>query len=343
MMFSKACQIGLALCVATGVLFSGTTAMADEVQPKAIKKVSKPENAAIVNGTPISYGDFERQEKQMQIQMQMEQAGKSPAEIRSETLERMIDAELLYQQSVKEGLKVNDNEIKEYMDSFQKSFNDQKQYEQWLASINLTHEKLKMQVTKQQSVFEIINKKIKSHVKVTDAEAQNFYKENLQYFSSPEEIKVSHILIKVEKDADAKQKETARKKLVEIKKKIDAGEKFEELAKTYSQCTSASKGGDLGYFTKSGMDSPFEKVAFALKPNQVSDIVETQFGYHLIKLIDRKPAETSAFDEVKVEIVETLRDKKSKEAVQKYAADLRKTAKIDKFILDPGAEKTEKN
>ena len=339
-MFSKVCQIGLALCVATGLLFSGTTAMADEAQLKASKKVSKPENAAMVNGTPINYDEFEWQAEQMQRRMQ--QSGKSPAEIRSETLDHMIDAELLFQQSVKEGIKIDDKQLKDNMDSFRKRFKDEKQYEEWLASVKLTQDRLKEQFVQQNSVRELIDKKITPKVNITDAEAQKFYKENSQYFKRPEEVKAEHILIKVEKDADAKQKEAARKQLADIKKKIDAGENFEDLAKAHSQCPSASRGGDLGYFSKGKMVPPFEKAAFELKPDQVSDIVETQFGYHLIKLIDRKPAGTVEFDEVKGRIVENLQKKETMEAVQKYIAELRKTAKIEKFIADSGTEKADK-
>ena len=102
----------------------------------------------------------------------------------------------------------------------------------------------------------------------------------------PGNIRASHILISyagVERTSATRTKEEAEQLIKDIKAKIDGGERFEELAKTYSDCPSAEKEGDLGFFKKGQMVKPFEDAAFALKPGEVSDIVETKFGYHIIK------------------------------------------------------------
>jgi parvulin-like peptidyl-prolyl isomerase len=102
----------------------------------------------------------------------------------------------------------------------------------------------------------------------------------------PGNIRASHILISyagVERTNATRTKEEAEQLIKDIKAKLDGGESFEELAKTYSDCPSAEKGGDLGFFKKGQMVKPFEDAAFALKPGQVSGIVETKFGYHIIK------------------------------------------------------------
>ncbi len=105
--------------------------------------------------------------------------------------------------------------------------------------------------------------------------------------------------------------------------------KLNALAKEYSTCPSSKQGGDLGFFGKGQMVPSFEKAAFALKPGEISNVVETQFGYHVIKLTEKKPAVTTDFNEVKAKIEEFLKGQKVNEAIQKYLAETKKTAKIE--------------
>ncbi len=315
------------LCILT--LFLSHAGIVGAEEP-AKKKEAKPENAALVNGQPIPYKDFEMQADAQQ--QRMGTSGKSVSQIRDETLDMMISTELLYQQSVKSGIKVDQKKVEDQFTAFKQRFNDQKKYDDWLAKVNLTEDQLKAQFLQNMSVRELITKEIEPNVKITDKQIEAFYNENPQYFEKAESVRARHILIKVEKGADEKQKKEAHQKLVDIKKRLDKGEKFEELAKAHSQCPSSSQGGDLGFFTKGRMVPAFEKVAFELKPGQVSDIVETQFGYHLIEVVERKEPGKVELGEVKERISEELRKKESMEQIQKYIDGLRKTAKIEKFV-----------
>ncbi|MDA8137699.1 MAG: peptidyl-prolyl cis-trans isomerase [Desulfobacteraceae bacterium] len=178
-------------------------------------------------------------------------------------------------------------------------------------------------------IREFIGKEIVPKVNITEKEAKEYYDKNTKQYLRPEEVKAQHILIKTEKGDSEEKKAEARKKLTELKKQIDAGADFGELAKANSQCPSAPNGGDLGYFSKGRMVPEFEKAAFALKTNEVSGIVETQFGYHLIKVTDHKAPEQQKFDEVKSRIMNELRNKKIQADAEAYAAGLRKAAKIE--------------
>ncbi|CAH2214067.1 peptidylprolyl isomerase [Tepidibacter aestuarii] len=129
--------------------------------------------------------------------------------------------------------------------------------------------------------------KLLSNVKVEETEAKEFYENNKEQFKSPEGVQASHIL--VEDEAQAK----------EILAEINNGLSFEDAAKKYSKCPSNERGGDLGLFSKGQMVPEFENAAFSMEKGEISEPVKTQFGYHIIKLTDKKEADTKSFDEVK--------------------------------------------
>ncbi len=148
-----------------------------------------------------------------------------------------------------------------------------------------------------------------SPVIVTDAEVKKFYNENkASKFTYPDTVKASHILIKDKAKAE------------EVLKKAKAEKaNFAELAKQYSEDTgSAQKGGDLGFFTREEMVKPFSDAAFSMKPDTVSNLVQTEFGYHIIKVTDRKKAGITPYDEVKNTLKKYLEDEKKVEVLQKF-------------------------
>ncbi len=151
-------------------------------------------------------------------------------------------------------------------------------------------------------------------------------------FKQPEQVRASHILIKVEPQADESQKAAARKKIQKIQQRLQKGEDFAALAEEFSQCPSSAKGGDLGYFRRGQMVKPFEEAAFALKPGEVSDVVETKFGYHLIKVIEKKSETTIAFEDIKDRLEQYLKQEKVQKEVSLYAQKLKEKAKVERFL-----------
>lgn len=142
--------------------------------------------------------------------------------------------------------------------------------------------KIKENFLKQYSIGKLL-----SNVKVEEKEAKEFYENNKEQFISAEGVQASHIL--VEDESQAK----------EISAEINNGLSFEDAAKKYSKCPSNERGGDLGFFSKGQMVPEFENAAFNMEKGEVSEPVKTQFGYHIIKLTDKKDADTKSFDEVK--------------------------------------------
>jgi len=144
-------------------------------------------------------------------------------------------------------------------------------------------------------------------------------------------VKASHILIKVEPKATESEKEDALKKIRDVQKKQIKGDDFAKLAKEYSQGPSNAKGGDLGYFKRGQMVPAFEEVAFKLKPGEVSDIVKTRFGYHLIKVVDKKPESTVPYEEIKDRLGQYLKQEKVQKEIKQLVEKLRKDAKVEMF------------
>ena len=182
------------------------------------------------------------------------------------------------------------------------------------------------------AINELVKTRIADKIEISEEDSQKFYRDHPELFKQHEQVKASHILVKVEKGADEGKKTAARNKIEKIQTRLKKGEDFATLARENSEGPSASRGGDLGYFKRGSMVKPFEDAAFALEVNQVSEVVETMFGYHLIKVFDKKPEQQLAYAEVKGELQEHLKQQKLKLEVDTYLDGLKKSASIEKSI-----------
>jgi peptidyl-prolyl cis-trans isomerase C len=153
-------------------------------------------------------------------------------------------------------------------------------------------------------------------------------------------VHARHILIKLAPDADEAAKAEAHKKIEAVQEKALKGGDFAELAKVHSEGPSNARGGDLGFFGRGQMVKPFEEAAFALEPGKISDIVETRFGYHLIKVEEKKAERALSFDEVKPQLMDKLKRDKIEQQMMTYLLSLREKAAIETFI-PPAADSNE--
>lgn len=175
----------------------------------------------------------------------------------------------------------------------------------------------------------IIQQLVTSKVTVTEDEIKALYDQRKDQLDEPAKVRASHILISVAPDATDPDKAAARQKIRDLLTRIQAGEDFAELAKQYSNCPSNQKGGDLGFFPRGIMVQPFEDAAFALEVGAVSDIVETPFGYHIIKVTEKTEERTVPFDEVKDRFRQELFSQKNNAEAQKWVSSLRTEANIE--------------
>jgi peptidyl-prolyl cis-trans isomerase C len=317
--------IGITACLILLIWING--ALAED------KKMTK-EDIALVNGKPIDKADYDWEMKK--LGMRFQQTGnklseKDKKKYEANVLDNLITIEVLYQESEKKGIKVDPKRVEQQFDMLVKRYPDKEKFKEFLAQWDISEEKIKKNIKRHTAIQDLIKTSVTDKIKVNNKEVKKFYDANPEKFKSPEEVKASHILIKLDpKKASDTEKATAKKKLVTVKDRLAKGEDFGKLAKELSEGPSNKTGGDLGYFSRGQMVKPFEEAAFALKKGNVSDIVETQFGYHLIKVFDKKPAKMLTFKEVKDRLTDQLKQQEAQQKAVAYIEKLKSEAKIER-------------
>jgi peptidyl-prolyl cis-trans isomerase C len=311
------------LYLALALALSASLALAAEKQPPEGK-------VAAVNGVAISQEDFDLEMRRVTAQFQ--RSGRFPSgaelsQVRMGVVENLIARELLYQESQRKGIKADPKAVNEQLAAVKARFPTEAEYQTALTSMNLSEATIGSQIQRDLAIKELIDTQFVQKITVSDEEMKVYYDSNPDSFKKPEQVKASHILIKVEPQADASQNEM-------IQGKLKKGEDFGTLAKEYSEGPSNTKGGDLGYFSRGQMVKPFEEAAFALKQGEVSEIVETRFGYHLIKVTDKTTETTIAYNEIKDNLGRFLKQEKLRKEMTLYIASLKKNAKVETFLKE---------
>ena len=231
-------------------------------------------------------------------------------------LNQLIDYELLYQQAQKEKVKISNDEINLEIDKIKDNFSTPEEFNEALKANNITLAQLKEDIKRQLMINSILEE-AKSQVSISDEELLEYYNENKESFVEPEQVHARHILVETEEEAN--------KLLLLLKEGLTD---FAELAKEKSIGPSAPSGGDLGFFARGQMVKEFEDAAFSLEPGEISDVVQTQFGYHIIKCEEKKEEHSPTFEEAKERISNILRSQRENEAISALISKLKEEAVI---------------
>jgi peptidyl-prolyl cis-trans isomerase C len=303
-------------------------------------KVAAEDNgiAATVNGIVIKDADVDAKVstymERMAAQIPPNMVEQYRTQIRGQALESMIVEQLLAEQVKKMGISITDKDVNDKLNEI-------------IAAQpgGMTMESFKAMLAAQGQSFDVVKGQIKKTlgyekllgiVEVNDAEAKAFYDENKEDFNKPEQVKASHILVKVAPTATPEEKTAAKAKIDGLLKQVKGGGDFAALAKENSDDPGSKiMGGDLGFFDRNTMVKEFADTAFAMKVGQVSNVVETQYGYHIIKVTDRKEGGLTSFDKAKADIVRSLQDKKKNELFRQLIEKVKAGAKIE---YPPGKE-----
>lgn len=313
---------------------SAVAAPAEKADGATDKKKEDPNmKVAVVNDRVITAGELDKEFAPIATRLQKMGAPQEKMdEMRLMFLGKYIEREVLLQEAAKHNYQITDEQVQAEFDKFHGRFPDPEAFNNFLKESGTDEASLKNQLKQGLLIDKLIADEVESKVVIDDAAAKAYYDGNTDQFNHPEQLKASHILVKVDSDATADQKAEAKKKAEDLLGKVKAGGDFAALAKEFSACPSGQKGGDLGYFQKGQMVKPFEDACLALKPGEVSGIVETQFGFHIIKLVDHKAAGLTSFDEVKEELTKYLKSTEVQKQLKSFLDEAKKNAKVERFI-----------
>ena len=275
------------------------------------------------------------------VQMTGVKAADLTAEQKMEGYRQILD-ELITEKLVSKasaGITVPQSEIDAQIAKIRAQFPTEEDFSKQLAHVGQTPEQLSETIKKMLQQQQWLESQISGKIEVTDEEAKKFYEANKAEFEQPETVKASHILFRVNKEDP---EDVVNKKLEEAKtaeSRAKKGEDFMALAKELSEEPGAKdSGGDLGFFPKDRMVPEFAEVAFGQQVGDISTPVRTQFGWHVIKVTDKKAAGTLPYDEVKTQLIAYLKAKKQEEAAQSLLKSLRNSAQIESTLPAPTPE-----
>lgn len=250
-------------------------------------------------------------------------------------LKQLVDKELLSQEIKKQDIKVSAEAMASEFADYKKMFRTDENFDRYLKTSGTTEDAIKQNIDHNLAVNKLLEEK--GGLKVPAEEVKKYFDDNTSRYEIKEQVRASHILIKVAAGADKKVEDEAKKKADEVYKEAKkAGADFGDLAKKYSEGPTAPRGGDLSYFQRGRMVPEFDKVVFDMKVNDVSKPVRTQFGWHVIQLTDKKEGRQKPFEEVKESIEKLLINKNSRKAKAEMLKKLKDAAKIE--VLIPGLD-----
>ena len=292
-----------------------------------------PEVVARVNGEAISKADFDRAVTNLEARA----GGPIPAEQRDQVLRGVLDQIVGYTVLVQEGrarnVTVPDSEVDARIAQVRGQFPSEEEFTKMLAERKLTLDEVKSDVRRDLTITKLIDAEIASKIAVTPEQVNDFYAKNPDQFKQGESVRASHILISVPKGADAAAKAQARAKAETVLKDAKGGKDFAALAKEHSADPgSAANGGDLGFFQQGQMVGPFNDAAFTLSPGTISDLVETEFGFHIIKVIEKKEGRTIPLEEVKPQVEQYLERLNRQQQTDAFVNGLKARGKIEILI-----------
>lgn len=291
---------------------------------------------AVVNGTPITREEFqtalERNRAQMESQGQSV-GGDQLEQLRTDVLESLITQELLYQQSQELGITVSQEEVQSELSSIQDQFPDGERYSQALEQAGVTEEELRGDIRRNIAIQKLVRDEVASPEEITEQELRAFYDDNPDLFQQGERIEAQHILISTQEAQNEEEEQAALEEAQEVRRLlVEENRDFAAVAEEYSDGPSAQNGGQLGSFSRGQMVPPFEEAAFSLEVGEISEPVETQFGYHIIEVTDKTEAGQAPFEQQRDRIRQYLMQQRQREELDSYLAQLKEESQIERNL-----------
>lgn len=288
---------------------------------------------AIINQEPITLSEVERSATGIQNEIRAEdrlERQEKVLELHRKVLNQLVEEKLIDQEIKRSGIKVTSKEVEGTLEDIRRRNSlTEEMLEKTLARDGITLDFFKKEIEKKVQRMKLINHSLKVELKPTERDLKDFYAKNADRYRGIETYRTSHILFHVPKGASEEEIQKAKKNCQKVLEKIRRGEDFGETALLYSEDSSAKDRGDLGYFKKGELLPAFEKEALRLGVGEVSGIVRTEFGFHIIKLVERKGGEPLPFESVKEDVQKDYYEKEMEKAFRQFLTTLKQKSIIE--------------
>ena len=291
---------------------------------------SNPEAVARVNGRPILRRDFDLA-VQIQFRGRRNPVGlKELRATRDAVLERLIEQELLYQKASRNDVSVPDKEVETEFETMKKGFPSPRDFGEALRQNGVSETQFKEQLRRSLVVTRFVEREVVGDLKVTDEDVRRYYDQNPVEMNRPEAVHLAQILVRVAPDASQESRTTARQKIEEILKEVRAGGAFGDAARRYSEGPEATKEGDTGWMARGKGPPAIVQAAFALQPGQTSDVIESRLGFHILKVLEKRPEGPIPFEEAKDAIRAKLVGRERAGKIHAYVEQLKDKARVER-------------
>ena len=326
-------KIKARLLFASALCFIFTLTASATMEPP-MDKAELNRKIATVNGVEIKTKDFKWAFSSEMIRLigTMGYLNKDEeAELKKMTFDRLVNRELLYQESRRQGIEINAMEVETAYKKARSEIMAPVDHKRIEETLDLSVADIKEEFRRAFAAQRLVDKAVKIDRTASSDEIKAYYEANRDKFKVEGEVKVSHILVEIPKDAPPAQKAMARSNIEMIKERLDNGDSFEELAKQYSSSFDRVNGGNIGFIQRGRSDANFEKAAYSLQPGEISDIVETSYGYHIIKVTEKQPDPVIRFEDIQEDLKKFLIADRESTAIENFINTLKAKSKIEVF------------
>jgi peptidyl-prolyl cis-trans isomerase C len=269
-----------------------------------------------------------------QVQNELAARGAPPKqeEVINMAMRRIIESRLLGQEALRRNLKFDDARVEAALKQIEAQAGDRDGLNASLNRLGATYEQLRASVAERDLARDFMTTQIEPQVSVTMDEVAAFYDANPQMFERPDMVRARHILLRVQPTSTTAEKNEARTKAEAARQRVVAGEDFATVAREVSEGNEASNGGDMGFFAQDSMMPALTNVAFALEIGKISDIIETQFGFHILKVEEKRAASKMLYEEAKGPVRQLLIEERTGEKLAELLIQLSEAAAIVQVV-----------
>ncbi len=318
------------LAVLATPLYAEKTDTASTQSEKTTNEDDSKKIVATVNNSPITLKQvrMRAQLASREVAYHTQISDEKKQEIMAKALDQLIVEELAYQEAKKTGISISEKEINNRLNEIKNGFPSEDAFNKSLAINNLDLNKYKRLIEKELLIKKINEKMFGKPITLSNKEVKDYFEKNREKFKEPEKIRLRQILIKIPAFASKEEWEKGKNKAEEILSELKAGKDFAKLAKEFSSDPSREKGGDMGFIHKGRLEPYVEDIAYSMKVGEISDVLQTIYGYHIIKLEEKKPPQYTKFSKIKEKLKKDLETIAMEEKKKNWIKELREKAEI---------------